>query len=153
MSNTQLNAIASNPITGDTLPGTFVYTPTLGTVLSTDMHTLNVSFTPTDNKNYTNASASVQINVLTPVKKIQQMIIFIQGLVNSGKLNHRQANSLIVKLNAAKNNINHENTHAATNELNAFINEVNAGIKNGKLSSTDGQTLIDEANAVINAIK
>jgi YVTN family beta-propeller protein len=153
LSNTQLNATASNPITRDTLPGIFVYTPTLGTVLSTGMHTLNVSFTPTDNKNYTHASASVQINVLTPVQKIQQMITLIQGLVTSGKLNHGQANSLIVKLNAAKMNINHENTQAATNELNAFINEVNADIKTDKLSSTDGQTLIDEANAVINAIK
>ncbi len=117
------------------------------------MHTLNVSFKPTDNKKYTNVSASVQINVLTPVQEIQQMITFIQGLVNSGKLNPGQAKSLIFKLNAAKKNINHENTPAATNELNAFINEVNAEIKTGKLSSTDGQTLIDGANAEINAIK
>ncbi len=117
------------------------------------MHTLNVFFTPTDNKKYTNASASVQITVLTPVQKIQEMITFIQGLVNSGKLNNGQANSLIVKLNAAKKNIDHKSTQAATNKLNAFINEVNADIKTGKLSSTDGQTLIDEANAVINAIK
>jgi hypothetical protein len=80
------------------------------------------------------------------------MITFIQSLVHSGKLNPGQANPLIVKLNAAKKNINHENTQVATSELNAFIKEVNADIKTGKFSSTDGQTLIDETNAVINAI-
>jgi len=34
-----------------------------GNVLSTGMHTLNVSFTPADNTDYTNVSASVSINV------------------------------------------------------------------------------------------
>jgi len=147
LSSIQLDATSS-------VPGSFVYNPVAGTVLSAGSgQTLSTVFMPTDTANYTTASASVSINILTPVQKIQQMITLIQGLVTSGKLNNGQANSLIVKLNAAKMSINHENTQAATNELNAFINEVNADIKTGKLSSTDGQTLIDEANAVIDVIK
>ena len=146
LNSTQLDATSS-------VVGSFIYIPAAGTVLGSGIHTLQTVFTPKDTMDYTAATTSVQINVLTPVQKIQQVITFIQGLVTSGKLNNGQANSLIAKLNAAKMNINHENTQAATNELNAFINEVNADIKIGKLSSTDGQTLIDEANAVIDAIK
>ena len=63
LNSTQLDATASDPLSGATVSGTFVYTPPAGTVLSTGMHTLNVSFTPTDIMNYANASASVSINV------------------------------------------------------------------------------------------
>jgi|SRR5271169_3642397 len=57
LSSTQLNATAS-------VPGTFVYTPSSGTKLVVGMHTLNVSFTPTDATNYTKVSASVSIEVI-----------------------------------------------------------------------------------------
>jgi hypothetical protein len=54
---TQLNAVAS-------VPGTFVYTPSAGTVLAAGAgQTLSVAFTPTDTANYTNATASVTIAV------------------------------------------------------------------------------------------
>ena len=85
--------------------------------------------------------------------KTQQMITFVQSMVTSGELNNGQANSLIVKLEAAMKNLSSGNSNAATNERNAFINGVDANIKSGKLSSSDGKMLIDGANAVINAIK
>jgi hypothetical protein len=57
LSGTQLNAFAS-------VPGTFVYTPPSGTVLSTgDNQTLHVAFTPTDIANYSTTSKDVYINV------------------------------------------------------------------------------------------
>src|SRR5262249_41276618 len=60
---TQLNATANTP-------GTFVYTPVSGTVLSAGAaQTLSVTFTPTDTANFTTATKTVSINVLkaTPV--------------------------------------------------------------------------------------
>src|SRR5207247_325481 len=59
LSATQLNATAS-------VPGTFVYTPAAGVVLSAgNAQTLSVQFTPTDTANYnTPALKTVQINVL-----------------------------------------------------------------------------------------
>ena len=60
---TQLNATT-------TVPGTFVYTPAAGTVLSAGAaQTLSVTFTPTDAANYTTRRKAVAINVLkaTPV--------------------------------------------------------------------------------------
>lgn len=63
---TQLNATAS-------IPGSFTYTPTNGTVLNSGSNqTLSVSFTPTDLANYSPASASVLVNVL----KADQTITF-----------------------------------------------------------------------------
>jgi hypothetical protein len=58
LSATQLNATAN-------VPGTFVYTPAVGTVLniSTQPQTLHVAFTPTDTTNYNMASKEVTINV------------------------------------------------------------------------------------------
>ncbi len=57
----QLNATAS-------VPGTFVYTPAAGTLLSVGSgQTLSVTFTPTDPTNYTTATASVLINVIDAI--------------------------------------------------------------------------------------
>lgn len=142
LSSTQLDVTSS-------VLGTFAYTPASGTLLSAGTQTLKVDSTPTDTVNYNSVSQTTTINVLTHVQKIQQIITMVQNL----NLDQGQANSLIVKLNAATKNLNNGNTKAATNELNAFINEVGADIKSGKLSSNEGQALIDAANAVINAIR
>ena len=56
LSATQLNATAS-------VPGTFAYNPSLGAVLSAGSNTLSVTFTPTDNTDYTTAAASVTLTV------------------------------------------------------------------------------------------
>jgi hypothetical protein len=57
LSNTQLNASAS-------VPGTLIYTPPAGTVLSSGTNqNLSVNFTPTDAANYNDASKHVTINV------------------------------------------------------------------------------------------
>ncbi|HEV2487741.1 MAG TPA: AAA family ATPase [Terracidiphilus sp.] len=57
LSDAQLKATAS-------IPGTFVYTPAAGQVLDPGTHALSVTFTPTDDKNYTNAQASASVTVL-----------------------------------------------------------------------------------------
>jgi hypothetical protein len=57
LGSTQLDAIAS-------VAGTFLYTPTSGTVLGAgNGQTLSVTFTPTDTTDYTSASATAKINV------------------------------------------------------------------------------------------
>src|SRR5204862_59270 len=57
LSATQLNASAS-------IPGTFVYTPAAGTLVSAGAaQTLSVTFTPTDAANYTTATRTVAITV------------------------------------------------------------------------------------------
>jgi len=56
LSGMQLDATAS-------VPGTFVYTPSVGTVLSAGTQTLSVTFTPADVKEYAKATMSVPITV------------------------------------------------------------------------------------------
>ncbi|MGH9744003.1 MAG: beta strand repeat-containing protein, partial [Candidatus Acidiferrum sp.] len=56
LSGTQLSATAG-------VPGTFVYSPALGAILSAGPQALSVTFTPTDAADYTVASASVSLTV------------------------------------------------------------------------------------------
>lgn len=56
LSGAQLNATAS-------MPGTFQYTPTAGTLLNAGTHQLLVNFTPTDTVNYSPITKSVTLNV------------------------------------------------------------------------------------------
>ena len=59
---TQLNATANTP-------GTFAYTPTIGTLLQAGVRTLSVLFTPNDAAHYNSVTAAVSIVVApaTPV--------------------------------------------------------------------------------------
>ena len=56
LSSTQLNANAD-------VAGTFVYTPAAGTTLKAGKQTLSATFTPTNTKTYSAATASVQLSV------------------------------------------------------------------------------------------
>jgi len=56
LSGTQLDATAS-------VPGSFSYSPALGTVLGAGVHTLTVTFTPTDTTDNSTATATVQLTV------------------------------------------------------------------------------------------
>jgi hypothetical protein len=141
LSSTQLNAVAS-------VPGTLTYTPPSGTVLNAGTQTLKVEFTPTDIANYNTATQTITINVLTHVQGIQQIATEVQSL----NLVPEQANLLIVKLDTATKNLNNRNTLGAATELNAFTNQVNAFINNGKISSSEGQALIDDTNDLIKAM-
>jgi len=65
LSSTQLDALISSPLN---LPGTFTYNPPAGTVENTvGTVTLNVTFTPTDNKDYNTVKGSVQLQVLQQI--------------------------------------------------------------------------------------
>jgi hypothetical protein len=56
LSSAQLNATAS-------VPGTFVYEPAVGEMLTAGVHTLTVAFTPTDIADYTPAQSAVSVTV------------------------------------------------------------------------------------------
>jgi len=81
LSGTQLNATTS-------VPGTFVYSPVVGAVLTAGQRTLGVTFTPTDGTDYTTATSSVmlQVNKATPTittKPAASAITYGQTLANS----------------------------------------------------------------------
>ncbi|TMF99750.1 MAG: PKD domain-containing protein [Chloroflexi bacterium] len=63
-------------------------------------------------------------------------------------LNAGQKNSLIAKLNAAAAAAGRGDSNTATNQLNAFLNELAADEKSGKVSSAEADNLRDDIRAV-----
>jgi len=95
----------------------------------------------------------IALIVGTPVERINDLIAKVQALKAAGVLNKGQANALIVKLQAAKKNIDNGNINAAINELGAFINQVNAFVNVGILTVAQGEELVDAANAIIELLQ
>jgi hypothetical protein len=67
-------------------------------------------------------------------------------------LNAGQLNSLRVKLNAAAAQLNQGNNTAASNILEAFLNELDAAVKSGRVSDTAAQPISDYTQRVITSI-
>ena len=84
----------------------------------------------------------------TPVEEVEVIIGQVEEIVNGGSLNDGVGEALVAKLNAAKKGLSGDNITAGCNVLQAFINQVNAKIKSGKLSEEEGQSLIDTATSV-----
>lgn len=82
-------------------------------------------------------------------QQIQLIIDRVSSLVSAANLNQGQGNALTSKLNAAIQQVNHENSNAAAGQLQAFTNQVSAFVSAGILSSAAGQSLLDSATAVI----
>jgi hypothetical protein len=88
-------------------------------------------------------SDSLSLTILTPAQAIPNVIATIQGLQAAGVLNKGQANSLIVKLSHAIDSLNSKpDQPTACNQLQAFVNEVNAYVSGGKLTSAQAHSLL-----------
>lgn len=91
---------------------------------------------------------SVSVKTPTPQEAAQRIIDQVNTLSASGALDGGQAVALIAKLQAAIQHLNRGNVTPAINELQAFVNQVNAFINAGVLSTAQGQSLIDAAQAI-----
>jgi hypothetical protein len=87
-------------------------------------------------------STTLTLTILTPAQAIPNVITTIQGLQTAGVLNGGQANSLIVKLNHAINRNAKPGQPTACNQLQAFVNEVNAYVSGGKLTQAQADSLL-----------
>ena len=70
-----------------------------------------------------------------------------------GPLNGGQGNSLIKKLEAALDQLGKGNVTPAINKLEAFVNEVEALIRSGRLTEAQGRPLVLVAQRVIAALR
>jgi PKD repeat protein len=106
--------------------------------------TYTVTFTATDDDN-----GAGQATATVTVQTAQQALTSIAGYVQNLKsLNNGQKNSLIAKLDASSASIGRGNSTAATNQLNAFLNELQADLSTGKISSDDMTALRGSVNNV-----
>jgi hypothetical protein len=87
-------------------------------------------------------SATTSVIVLSPAAAVSRIANLVAS--QSG-LNKGQMTSLLAKMNAASDSIQRGNTGTACNQLNAFVNEVDADQKAGRISSSDADTMIDAA--------
>jgi len=88
-------------------------------------------------------TASVNLTVLTPAQAIPNVISTVTALRAAGTLNGGQANSLIVKLQHAIASLtNKAGQPTACNQLHAFVNEVSAYVKSGKLTPAQAAQLL-----------
>ena len=95
---------------------------------------------------------STMINVLTPEEALENLGDDIDDLETMAILTTGQANALTQKTAGATNKLDMGNKVAALNQLMAFINQVNALVTGGVLTPSEGQTLIDQVNLIIDSI-
>jgi hypothetical protein len=88
-------------------------------------------------------TATLNLTILTPAQAIPSIIDAINALKAAGVLNQGQANSLIVKLQHAIDSLNTKpDQPTACNQLQAFVNEVNAYVQSGKLTPAQADQLL-----------
>ncbi len=74
----------------------------------------------------------------------------VEAQLESGTLTQNQADGLTIKLNEIVAKLEAGNKKSACNQLNAFINQVQAFVNAGTLSPEEGQALIDKAESIEN---
>jgi pullulanase-type alpha-1,6-glucosidase len=80
--------------------------------------------------------------------QIALLIGDVDALVAAGALTHGQGNALESKLDAARRDLARGDLQKARDDLNAFIKQVEAFMKNGPLTGEQGNPLIEEAQAI-----
>jgi hypothetical protein len=93
-----------------------------------------------------------EATVRTPHQATEDLIDQVGELVGEGALNQGQGNALIAKLHAAIQQLDRGNEHVAINQIQAFIQQVQAMIRSGVLLPEEGQPLIEAANGIIAAL-
>jgi PKD repeat protein len=94
-------------------------------------------------------TATTKVTVLTTAQALNAIAAFVQNLPS---LNAGQKNSLTAKLNAAAASASRGDTKACNNQLNAFLNELQAYVNTGKISAGDAATLRGAVHAVKGSI-
>ena len=90
--------------------------------------------------------ATITVQVLNASDALGAIGDYVKN--NLPGLNAGQKNSLIAKLNAAAASAGRGDSNTATNQLNAFLNELAADEKTGKVSSAEADNLRDDIRAV-----
>ena len=85
----------------------------------------------------------------TPEAALEELSEEIADIVSEAGLPASSGEALLTKVDAAVRMLNTGKTGAAANVMNAFINQVNALVRSGRLPAADGETLTGSARAAI----
>jgi len=96
--------------------------------------------------NYQGAGNGTLTITITMTAAIDALCVQVESL----ELNAGNKNSLVKKLEAAKDSLARGNRGAAANQLGAFINEVQALLRSERLGASMAASLIAQATLIIN---
>ena len=143
---------------GQRLVGTFTVTTNAScqasfvvTLAASAQSGQSITATATDPRGDT-SEFSRCVTLVTPQAMTQQLINQVNALVAQGVLNAGNGNALTAKLDAAIKQMDKGHARPASNQLEAFINQVEAFIRTGKLTSAQGESLIQAARAISAAL-
>jgi len=88
----------------------------------------------------------------TPEQQLQSVRDMVSELVTRGALNHGRGTALQAKVDSAAHALSNNEKKAAANILKAFINQVQALVKTGRLGVMDAQYLMGGASKVVSQI-
>ena len=95
---------------------------------------------------------AAEVVVESPAQGLARLSTLVSDLANSGALSSGNARSLAAKLDAATQQVGRGRAVAAENQLGAFINEVNALVRAGRLSEPDGEALSELARRIMGSL-
>ena len=158
----------SGPVTfSSSRPGTFTPAPSANLAGTAGSASCSVQFAPSASSagavsitgtyngdaNHLGSTGSSSLDVLTPSQALELVINQVGDLESNGVLNHGQANSLVVKLRHASDNLDaSRNKRTACNQLSALVHEVNADVSAGILSPAQADTLLGGPTGVLAAM-
>jgi hypothetical protein len=90
---------------------------------------------------------------LTPRERLERLRDDVEALATAGTLSQGLARSLGAKLDAASASLGRGNPRAAGNQLRAFVNQVQALVRSGRLSQGAGGGLIEQSGRIIAALE
>jgi hypothetical protein len=86
--------------------------------------------------------------VITPQAAIQLLMIDVRTLVLEGELAKGPGNGLLNKLRTATASLGRGRTKTGCNQLRAFVNQVHALVRSGRLPTEAGQELVEAGEGV-----
>jgi len=143
LSSAQLDASAS-------VPGTFTYTPTTGTVVGAGSQTLKVTFTPTDSTNYASNTKTAQLTVNSAplaVKANNQSMTYGSTVPTlTGTVTAVVAGDGIT---ATFTTTATSNSTVGQYPIMAILNDPNSKLANYSVTNTPGTLTISQATPVV----
>lgn len=84
---------------------------------------------------------------------IADLVALVERFAGDGTLGRGDAQALGAKLAAASNQLDRENSTAVANVLRAFVHQIGALMKSGKLTAAQGQELMDAAGIALDFVQ
>jgi PKD domain/FIMAH domain/Bacterial Ig domain len=145
-----------DPGTADTITATWDFgdqTPTASGLTPTHRYaqpgSYLVTLTVSDGDPNGIGIATTTVTVQTPSEALGPIADYVRDLKT---LNDGQKNSLIAKLKAASDSLDRGNINAATNQLEAFLSELQVDLKTGKVTADEATKLRLAVNGVLGAL-